>query len=226
MQGSLVGITAEPFCINWGGGATCVAGTTQQMAVSGLSGDFSTAASATDQIKDLTTFGPLPDFETAAGGPTVGGATVNFDLLTLVLPNGGAGFGICSGGAANAANNSCSPAGAPVTLSEDSTGTQVTIAFSALMEAYTGANGSGETPYRGIFTTQYSGELTGAGVCSGMTADITNILNCEAAGGTILSTWSATESPISGVPEPKNTAALVGVGLIGLALCRRRARRA
>jgi len=218
LQGSLVGLTADPFCFNWGGGSTCVAGTTHQMAVSGSSNVFSTAPSASDQIKDLTNFGPLVDFETVLGAGALAGQTVHFDLVSLVLPNGGAGFGNCG---SNAANNSCSPAGAPVVLTEDATGTQVTASFTALLDAYTGTN-SNFTPYRGLFTTQFSGTLVGAGACNGLAANITNIVGCEGNQGTIRSTWSATESPIPPVPEPRSTALLLGSSLLGFVVYKRR----
>jgi len=220
LTGELVGVTSVPPCINWGGAATCTAGTSQEMGVSGSSNLFSTATSVTDQIMDLSGLGPLTNFETVAGAGALAGQTVDFNLVTLVLPNGGAGFGNC---ASNAANNSCNPAGSPFTFSEDSTGTQLTISLTTTMNAYTGTFASGDTPYRGIFTTQQSGTLIGLGACSGATADITAVLACEGAGGTIQATWSATESPIPGVPEPGTSGMmlLAGGGLILLSRLRR-----
>ena len=219
LGGSLVGITASPsLCINWGGGSTCVAGTEHEMTVSGISTDFSIGASPTDLIQDLPGLpGPtVVNFEEVLGSGLLGGETVHFDLTGIPLPNGGAGLGNCL---SNAPDNVCAPAGSPFKLSEDDFGSQVTISFSASLNAYTGTSTSGSTPYRAIFSTTYSGTLAGAGACSGLVADITNILSCEAAGGTIDSTWSASESPILGTPtpEPANVA-LFGSGLLGLGL--------
>jgi len=213
LAGSLVGITNSPACINWGGGSTCVAGTTHQYSVGGISNLFSVIVSTTDQIKDLPGVTSVTDFETVLGAGVLTGQTVHFDLTSLPLTNGGAGFGNCG---SNAALNSCSPAGSIFTFSEDSTGTQVSLSFSALMNAYTGTSASGTTAYRGIFTTQISGTLSGSGSCLGLTANITNILTCEASGGTITNTWSASESPAPSTPEP-GTLLLMGSGLAGLA---------
>ncbi len=202
----LVGVTTVSPCINFGGGAICTPGQSFQMTVSsGSSADFSAVASATDQMMDISTFPPpnLVNFQTVAGGTAVAGATVHFYLTQMVLTNGGLGFGDCSSSAANLPNNHCSPAFSPFTFAEDSSGTQVTIQFSVLMNAYTGSSLTGTTPYRGIFTTQQSGTLVGTGACSGITANITNILNCQAANGTITATWSAAESPIPGPPAFK-----------------------
>jgi hypothetical protein len=192
LGGALVGITTSPVCINWGGGSTCVAGTTHQMSVSGVSNLFSTAPSATDQIKDLPSFPPptLTVFQTVLGAGAVAAQTINFDL-TSVLTNGG--FGNC---ASNAPLNSCSPPNSPFTFSEDATGTQVALSFTVTLNAYTGTSATGATAYIGVFSTQQSGTLSGTGACNGLLANITNILACEAAGGTINATWSATESPV------------------------------
>ena len=214
LSGTLVGITSSPSsCINWAGGTTCIAGTTHQMAVNGVSADFSTAVSATDQIKDLASLPPptLTDFETVLGGAPLAGQTVHFDL-TSVHTNAST-IGNC---ASNAAFNVCGPSGSPFVFQEDATGTQVSLSFSVLMNAYTGTTGTGVTPYQGIFTTQLSGHLTGSGACSGVAVSITNILSCEAANGTITASWSATESPAPSTPEPSSLL-LMGSGLAGLA---------
>jgi len=66
----------------------------------------------------------------------------------------------------------------------------VAISFNTIEIAYTGSSATGFIPYQGLFTTQLSGPLP-----NGQPASIANILAYEAAGGTISSTWSATESP-------------------------------
>ena len=53
------------------------------------------------------------------------------------------------------------------------------------------------------------------------TVTIGNILRWESNGNAIKSTWSGTESPISGVPEPM-TLSMMGIGLLGLGLISRR----
>lgn len=191
--GSLVGVTTAPSpCINWSGGATCPVGGTAEVTVGGASADFSTVASTADKIKDLTGYGSVVGFQTIVGGSKVGGATVHFDLTSVVLTGGGAGYGNCT---SNAPMNSCSPVGSPFSFTEDITGTQVTISFSVFLNAYTGSSSNGFTPYVGIFTTHQSGTLVGAGACAGLTANITNILSCQGAKGTIDATWAASESP-------------------------------
>jgi hypothetical protein len=218
--GSLFAITSAPFCVNWGGGSTCVAGTTHQMNVAGPSNLFSTAASATDQIKDLPSLPPptLTDFETVLGAGAIAGQTVHFDLTSI--PINASASGTCSGAGANNPLNSCTPANSAFTLTMVSSNV-VAIGFNAHLNAYTGTSAGGVTPYNGIFTTQIAGALTGTGPCSGLAANITNILGCEAAGGTVTNTWSATESPVTTtgtVPEPSTmlllSTALLVVGLV------------
>jgi len=81
---------------------------------------------------------------------------------------------------------------------------QVQVIFSVVEIGYTGSSATGSTPYEGIFTTQLSGGLGqfGCVVSATQTCTVTigNILQFQAAGGTIKSTWSATESPIA---QPK-----------------------
>ena len=212
--GLLGAVTDVPFCLNWGGNTTC-SGATHSMDISGSSGLFQVG---TGTIKDFST-GSVTDFETSPGGPLVGFQTVHFDLMSIPA-NTGATVGNCT---SNAPLNSCTPSGSGFTFTEDITGNQVSITFAVLMNAYTGTSASGSTPYQGLFTMQQSGILKGSGACSGLSAKITNILTCEAAGGTIASTWSATESPVGegtpggSAPEPA-VAFLIGGGLMALGL--------
>jgi len=213
VQGTGVGITSVPTCINWGGGTTCVPGTQHQMAVSGYSNIFITAG-VTNLIKDLPAVPPpttVTDFMIvyAAISP---GPQIEFDLTSIPV-NGPVSGGNCT---SNAPLNSCTPAYSPYTFVEDITGTQVTISFSALMNAYIGGSASGFTPYRAVFSTHQSGTLIGAGACNGIAVSITNILRCETAGGTIFATWSATASPTAGVAGPLTiTTTSVGNGTVG-----------
>jgi hypothetical protein len=223
LGGTLVGVTSSPTtCINWAGGSTCVANTQHQYSVSGVSNLFSTTASANDLIKDLPSLPPptLTDFLQVQGAGAIVGSIAMFDLTSVPLTAGGAGFGNCL---SNAANNSCSPPGSPFTFQESSTGTDVTVSFSTQLLAYTGTSASGTTAYTGTFSTDQALVLNGSGACNGLAANITNILSCEAAGGTIAATWSATLAP-SATPEPISFI-LFGSGLIGVAVFGRRFRR-
>ena len=205
------GITTSPsLCLNFGGGTTC-AGMTHPMNVAGTSNLF--AAPGTGSIKDLNTTGALTDFETVTGAGALAGLTIHFDL-TSVVENGSTASGNCN---SNAPLNSCQPANSPFTLMENATGTVLTIEFNVLLDGYTGSSSAGSTPYEGVFSTQQAGLFAGTGACSGKAADITNFISCEAAGGTVDGTWSATEAPapIQPTPEPIS---LVFLGSVLLAL--------
>jgi hypothetical protein len=238
-QGNLLDWTTTPACFNWGGGTGC-AGATHNMAVTGATNLFS--APATGAIRDFSSFPPptLVAFEAVNGAGSLAGDIINFDMTgTMISP-----FGDCT---SNAAGNSCSPANSPFTLSEDGVGgpgSDVTIKFTVFLNAYTcpggvtgttgGCNSSNTlfTPYKAQFKFDVNGTMTGAGACSGVAADITNILNCENATGPFagmtpgtitVDGWSATESPVT-APEPAGFA-LFGSGLIGVFLFGRRFRR-
>jgi hypothetical protein len=153
LPGLPFGITSTVPYINWGGGSTCVPGTTHPMAVSGFSNLFLAPSSGT--IQDLPALPPptLTNFLTVSGAGALIGQTIHFDLASVPV-NGPSNVGNC---ASNAPLNSCAPAFSPFTLLEDITGTQVTILFSVLMNAYTGTSASGITPYRAVFSLNQSG---------------------------------------------------------------------
>jgi hypothetical protein len=220
ISGVNLGVTTTPFCISWAGGSTC-AGATHGMTVGGSSTDFSTAVSATDQIKDLSGTGAVTDFEEVLGGAFLGGATVHFDLTSLVT-NGGTALGNCN---TTAPFNSCTPANSPFTYTENSNSTQVTISFEAMLNGYTGTSAGGTTAYDAKFSTQIAGVLSGTGACGGLAANIVNIVTCESSGGTLDVTWAANETPIAGTvtptPEPASCV-LFGSVLAAAALFGRR----
>ena len=209
--GTSLGVTQlgpTAYCFSFSGGSTC-AGAAHTMAVSGgggLSTDFSTAPTST--IKDFVT-APVTGFESVVGGTGVGGLTVNFDL-TSVHP--GVDPTTCS---SNIMFATCTPAGSPFNILQTGA-TQIAISFSVGLNGYTGTSASGVTPYTGVFSTQIAGTLFGTAPCSGLAANITNVVSCVGAGGTLLTTWSATELPASSTPEP-GTLFLMGSGLAGLA---------
>jgi hypothetical protein len=194
VEGLVVGITTVPLCISWGGGSNCASFTGAQMSVSGQSNLFSIATSAVDHMRDLGST-PLLDFMTVLGAGALAGQTIQFDATSI--PTSPVTVGNC---ASNAPLNTCTPAHSPFTFTEDLTGTQVTIAFDVLLNAYTGSSASGFTPYKARFSTNLSGSIDGFGACAGTVANIVNLLACQAAGGFIQATWSATASP--GAPPP------------------------
>jgi hypothetical protein len=213
--GTVLGITTSPsLCINFDGHSTCTAKTTHQMDVApGGSNLFSPSSSTTDQIQDLLGSGSVTDFETVLGAGALAGKTIHFDLTSLV-ENGSTDAGNCG---SNAGLNSCTPANSPFTLSMDGTGHILVIQFFVKLDAYTGSSSAGSTAYEGTFSTQVAGTLAGSGACAGVDANITSFISCEAAGGTVLDTWGATEIPtgavVPGVPEP------MSVVLMGSILC-------
>jgi hypothetical protein len=136
---------------------------------------------------------------------------INFDLTSLVIPGAPAGNN-CTTFAINAI---CIPNGSPIVFDQESA-TQVAISFDTNEIAYFGTSGTGSTPYSGVFSTQ-------------VTATIPDLLSTLETGGTVTATWSSTQSPVptttSPVPEPSTFAYLLGPGLAGIALLKRRIRR-
>jgi hypothetical protein len=220
MSGTVVGVSNA--CINWAGGITCSTTTAEPMSVSGSDSTvFSVPSAGTIDNLPAGFTTPLVDFETVSGG-TLGNGTVNFDLISIVNPTS-QGFTPCV----------TPPGTEPTTCSTgtflltQNSSNQVSLSFTVTMEAYTGTSGTSynaATLYNGLFTTQLSGTLDStdsAGACTGDSVTISNLLTCEAAGGTVKATWSATESPVTGVPEPVPPA-LLGSGLLALSWFGRR----
>jgi hypothetical protein len=227
MPGGLFAITTTAPCISFAAANTC-AGATTGIAVSGTDPIFGT----TGTIKDIGTSFPIVGFKTAnltiAGGPAI------FDLENIVAPSG---LPLCT---FTTSSGSCSTG---TFVFGQNSPTQVSFSFTTNENGYTVSSATGFTPYRGIFTTQLTGNLSafgctvsGAQTC---TDTIGNILIFEATAaqttaaglgaigqsGTFKSTWSATESPnaTTATPEPISFV-LIGPGLVGVALYRRRFR--
>jgi hypothetical protein len=225
MSGGVVAVTSNAPCIAFSGASTC-AGATTGIDLSGTDPIFGT----TGTIKDIGTSLPIASFKTA--NLTIGGGPAIFDLLGIQAP---VGFSACVPGQTS---GSCSTGTFVFTQSSSS---QVSISFTTTENGYLGNSTTGFTPYQGVFTTQLSGNLlafgctvSGAQTC---TDTISNILLFEATAaqtsalglgaigqsGTVKSTWSVTESPLS-TPEPMSFL-LLGSGLVAVAFAGRRYRR-
>ena len=206
--GSLLAVSSNTPCIAFSGSAPACAGTATAFSVSG--GDPIFKVGNTGSIKDIAST-PLTAFETVqltTGGPAI------FDLLNIIAP---LGLPAC---------NTSTTSGACTTGTFSflqQTPTQVVISLALNELGYVGTN-AGATSYLGVFSTTLSGNLNSFGCVgfSNCTDTIGNILAWEAgAGHSLSSSWSATESPVSGVPEPM-TLSMMGVGLLGLGLISRR----
>ena len=135
------------------------------------------------------------------------GPGIMFDLQTI-----NPGVGTAADCLSNTIGNRCTPSGTSgITITQVSA-SQVSISFTGSGIAYTGTSGSGSTPTVVSFTSQNNvpGTITGILAEVGTTAGFTNSVSA-----TYDSTGSAT------VPEPM-TLSMMGVGLLGLGLLRRR----
>jgi hypothetical protein len=203
---ALLSVSSNTPCIAFSGIAPACSGTATPFAVSG--GDPIFKIGTTGTIKDIATT-PITAFETVqlnSGGPAI------FDLLNIITPSG---FATCT---TSTNSGSCST-GTFVLTQISSNQVQIGLALNEI--GYVGSSGTGFTSYVGNFQTTLSGSIAG---CTGANCSDTigNILLWESgAGHTITSSWSATQSPIPGVPEPA-TLSMMGIGLLGLGLMRRR----
>jgi hypothetical protein len=206
LQGTLVGVSQT--CINWGYPAACQTTTGIADSVSGIDPFFLLGPGT---IKDLPLGVALPlvDFQTVQS--TLG--LVHFDMTSFIAPVV-AGVNNCTTFALGA---ECAPAGSPFLLKQSDTN-QVGITMNLNEIAYLNTSTTGSTPYKAIFTTQISGVIPGTTIV----ATIPNILAYlgASASNNITATWSATESP-QPIPEPGQLL-IMGSGLIGLALLKRR----
>jgi len=175
-------------------------GTTQTGAYTGTTsvtqGSLAGAPTLTPNLTGWATFtGP-------AGGPII------FDLQTIDV-----GFGTAAGCLSNAIGSECTPSPlSGITLVQSAVGAHpsVSITFVGLGIAYTGGSGSGSTPTVVSFTSQ-----------NNVPGTITQILAEVNSANGFTDSVSATYDSTSSVPEPA-TLSMMGVGLLGLGLIRRR----
>lgn len=200
---ALLSVSSNTPCIAFSGIAPACSGTATPFVVSGGDPIFKVGTNGT--IKDIAST-PITAFETVqltSGGPAI------FDLLNIIAPTG---LPACT----TSTNSGACSSGTFSFLQQ--TPTQVVISLALNEIGYVGSNTT-FTPYLGVFSTTLSGSIAG---CTGLNCSDTigNILLWEAgAGHTITSSWSATQSPV--VPEPA-TLSMMGIGLLGLGLMRRR----
>jgi|SRR5690242_1416115 len=202
---ALLSVSSNTPCIAFSGIAPACSGTATPFAVSGGDPIFKTGTTGT--IKDIAST-PITAFETVqltSGGPAM------FDLLNIIAPTG---LPACT----TSTNSGACSSGTFSFLQQSSNQVVISLALNEI--GYVGTNAT-FTPYIGVFSTTLSGSIAG---CTGANCSDTigNILLWESgAGHTITSSWSATQSPIPGVPEPA-TLSMMGIGLLGLGLMRRR----
>lgn len=217
-SGALVAVTTNAPCISFAGSNLCTNLNTPYDISAGGDPIF-IAGTGQGTIKDIAVTFPIVGFKTA--NTTAG--LVTFDLLNIITPVGFAGCTLFT------TSGSCSTGSFILTQN----GAAVGIQLNTNENGYIGA-GAPYTPYQGIFTSQVIGSLTqyGCVVSANQTCDptIANVLRFEstaaqtsAAGlgnigqsGTIKSSWSVQEAPITAsVPEPTSFV-LIGGGLLGL----------
>lgn len=196
------GVTVSATVIDWlpaGGGNGCIQ-TGTGTSVTYTTGTLGVGVTGT--ILDLVLGGPstVPDFMTFAGNPNL-----HFDLTGL---GPGTGNSNCAG--ATAPGSSCSPNNGPfILVNTGNGGTSVTLSASGIARDLSGVN----TPWSGAFTTQISNMTP---------AQINTVIS---QGGSITSTESGDFS-LTVVPEPGTISmALIGGGLIAVAMRRKSARK-
>ena len=227
-DGSVVvsGNGATGGCIIWYNGGTppntCPTSGTGALTVQGGStAPFTVGDSGTIDNLNFNTPFPLVDFMVIDNSPNTP-SLLQFDLKDIRF-NGATPIGGCSGAAAVAAGDTCTPANSPFQLTnglvDPGTGMVDTVSVSLTMDAwgYTGSSGTNYNAadaYIGTFTTQQA--IQGA--------TIQSILNTIAGGGSVNASWSATFTPVVVSPEPRSMFLMLGAGLMAIGLCKRNAR--
>jgi len=217
--GASAAVTAQT--IDFYGGPTC------ETPGAGVVGCFGAFIPKTGSFSDLLTVqaGTIKDL---TGPPFTGAVSLADFMVFNNISNPQVHFNltnIFAGGAPdcatvnqNGSNVQCTPylpgnVVSPFIITNDITGQSATVSFSVRVNGYTGAIGTGFTPYIGIFSTPSSGD------------NIADIMARYNAGIPAVAAYSANFTPESGVPEP-GTVTLLGVGALAIAVGAYRRKRA
>jgi hypothetical protein len=143
-------------------------------------------------------------------------ATTNWiqlpDGINLNITGVDAGYGTAAGCSSNAIGSQCTPAGSPYTFVQNP-GSEVSLTFDIVGNAYTGSLAGGSSPFLAAFSTQFTN------------ATITSLVSSLDSGG-LLTSYSATittTESVSAVPEPGTfLSSMTGLLLIGWRVAQRR----
>ncbi len=159
----------------------------------GLAGTGGTILNITNAAEPINTMVNVPDFMTFNGA-----SNLSFTLTELL----GGTFGACPA-PPPVAGQTCTPPGTPYNLT-NLTPTSSSAAFTVNGYVVDTKNPGVQTPFFGIFTTQFANE------------SLQSVVSAIETGGTVDATYSAQfiTSPVTGTPEPGTMFSLLAGGLL------------